>query len=434
MEINKNNYEAFFLDYHEGNLTPLQVADLFLFIAQHPEFKDEFESFENLSLEDLSCIEFEDKSDLKKEITLLNKDEYFIRSVENTLNTAEKELLQKFLIQHPQLLHEFELFQKSIIPMDDFVVFENKSGLKKSLSSGKFVNMEEDRMISAIEGLLSPQETKLFDQQIVDDVKLKKEFTVYLQTKLVADISLVFEEKEKLKRKIKRAIPLYYYISAAAAILALVGLFFLFQHNDIQPKLAGVVPEKLTNAQNSLKGNDTIENKVEKKEIQSAGIAAFVVKNEKLNKIKNIQKKPKFAATDEVPNLTIIVKKEYIKPTAIPNEPLVIELVEEVQPSYNSIINAQVDKEPVKTIEFISLRELAVEKIKEELLDKNAIVAQKKSGRLKKISGWDIAQVFTSGISKLTGRDLELKPFYNDEGNVTAYAISAGDFQISRGR
>ena len=101
MSINKTNYEAFFLDYHEGNLSPQQVADLLLFVEQHPELKEEFESFENFVLEDLSSIEFENKSNLKKQITLENKEEYFIRSVENTLNVTEKDLLNNFIKQHP---------------------------------------------------------------------------------------------------------------------------------------------------------------------------------------------------------------------------------------------------------------------------------------------------------------------------------------------
>ena len=59
MTINKHNYEAYFLDYHEGNLTPQEVADLLLFVEQHPELKDEFESFENVTLEDYSTPSFE---------------------------------------------------------------------------------------------------------------------------------------------------------------------------------------------------------------------------------------------------------------------------------------------------------------------------------------------------------------------------------------
>ena len=62
MNINKNNYEAFFLDYHEGNLSPQQVADLLLFIEQHPELEEEFESFENFSIADNNTFNFENKT------------------------------------------------------------------------------------------------------------------------------------------------------------------------------------------------------------------------------------------------------------------------------------------------------------------------------------------------------------------------------------
>lgn len=51
MNINSHNYEAFFLDYHEGNLSPQQVADLLLFLEQHPGLKQDFDSFENIRLD-----------------------------------------------------------------------------------------------------------------------------------------------------------------------------------------------------------------------------------------------------------------------------------------------------------------------------------------------------------------------------------------------
>src|ERR1035437_494503 len=155
MNINKNNYEAFFLDYHEGNLSPQQVADLLLFVEQHPELKEEFESFENFTLEDLSSIEFENKSHLKKQITLENKDDYFIRSVENTLNTTEKGLLTNFIKQHPQFLYDLELFNKTKLSVDDSIKFENKNELKRIAIS------TDDLFISSLEGLLSKEEATL---------------------------------------------------------------------------------------------------------------------------------------------------------------------------------------------------------------------------------------------------------------------------------
>ncbi|MCX6294684.1 MAG: hypothetical protein NTX97_01235 [Bacteroidetes bacterium] len=237
MNINKNNYEAFFLDYHEGNLSPLQVADLLLFVEQHPELREEFESFENVTLDDLSTISFGDKSSLKKEININNKDEYFIRSIENILTTEEKGLVENFIKQHPQYLPEFELFQKTKLSADTSIVFENKEFLKRSLSpalsKGEGVVPElqkwNDLLIASIEGLLSKQETTLLDQQISVDAEMQHNYNLYKKTKLVADVSVVYENKEELKRKERKIIPFYYYVAAAASTLLLVGLFFIYK-------------------------------------------------------------------------------------------------------------------------------------------------------------------------------------------------------------
>ncbi|MCX6294685.1 MAG: hypothetical protein NTX97_01240 [Bacteroidetes bacterium] len=83
--------------------------------------------------------------------------------------------------------------------------------------------------------------------------------------------------------------------------------------------------------------------------------------------------------------------------------------------------------------EYLSLKELAAEKIKEKTLDDQTLAMQKKNGRAKRFTGWDLAQIVTKGISKITGRDVEVKPTYNDEGDVTAYALGGG-FQVSRGK
>ena len=96
MTIKKHNYEAYFLDYHEGNLTPQEVADLLLFVEQHPELKDEFESFENVTLEDYSTPSFENKDILKKEINKENIEEYFIKDVEGVITSTEKILLHNY--------------------------------------------------------------------------------------------------------------------------------------------------------------------------------------------------------------------------------------------------------------------------------------------------------------------------------------------------
>lgn len=437
MNINKNNYEAFFLDYHEGNLAPQQVADLFLFVEQHPELQETFESFENLTLEDFSSVKFEDKASLKKEITLENKEEHFIRAIENTLNTDEKGLLDNFLKQYPQFLFEFELFQKTKLSPDTSIVFENKNEFKKSFSSIKLDSFEKDELfISAVEDLLTKEETTIFNQQLLDDTQIKKEYALFQQTKLVADTSTVFHEKEKLKHRNKKVVPFFYYISAAASIILLFGLFFLFNNANIKPKLAYNENRMEIQSIKSIESPVSSEKKVEENIVQSIGIANFAVKKETPKKENIILKDSLDIAPKEVLNQSIAFEKENNKSVVINKDSIVTVSSDFKQIKDNSNVIVQTEKkiETATAIEFISFPELAVEKIKEKLLDKNTIAAQKKSQRWKKISGWDIAQIITRGISKFTGRKVEVNPYYNDEGNVIAYAVSAGGFQLSKGR
>jgi len=437
MNINKNNYEAYFLDYHEGNLTPVQVADLLFFVEQHPGLKEEFENFENFSLEDFSSIEFANKSSLKKEITLDNKEEYFIRAVENELNPTEINLLKNFLKQYPQFLVDLELFQKTKLSRDTSIVFEHKNGLKRTVFTKSESNLSEadELLISSIEGLLSHGEINLLNELLVEDKEIAEKFVLFNQTKLIADRSIVFEGKESLKHKSNKLIPFYYYISAAAAIILLFGLFFLFNYNTIQPELAVKVPAIKNKKIELIESPALVENKAVKIRTQSINTIAFVAKKEKSKKINLNLQDSLVTSPIAVPNLLIASNKEIVE-LFVGTDSVLIEPKKNELLLANSIEVAKTDKksDTEQPTEFLTIPELAVEKIKEKLLDKNAIAAQKKSGNLKKVTGWDIAQVLTTGISKLTGRDVELKPYYNDEGAVTAYALNAGAFQISRGR
>jgi len=58
MQINRNNYEAYFLDYRENNLSPEQVAELMIFLEQNPDLKASFEAYENIELATDKSIKF----------------------------------------------------------------------------------------------------------------------------------------------------------------------------------------------------------------------------------------------------------------------------------------------------------------------------------------------------------------------------------------
>lgn len=439
-QINKNNYEAFFLDYHEGNLSPQQVADLLLFVEQHPELKEEFECFENFVLEDFSSVEFENKSNLKKHITLENKDDYFIRSVENTLNTAEIRLLDNFIKQHPHYLNDLELFKKTKLFADDSIKFENKNELKRVAIT------TDDLLISSLEGLLSNEENILLNQQLAADTKMNHEFYLYQQTKLIADPNLVFENKEELKQKEKKVIPLFYFVAIAASLLLLFGLSYMYNSNNKEKNFANelILPKKQiqnnTNNTNILVKENNQETKIE----NSKNNVAVVIKNKDIKKPKNtpVPDSKNNSSSLNPANFTE-EHKEHVAQNN--NENKNIETIADNAITKKLIQPAQLDKKKAhlndeilqgntKSPEYLSLRQLAAEKIKEKTLDDNTLSMQKKSGRLKRFSGWDIAQIITKGISKITGRNIEVKPTYNEEGVVTAYALGASGFEFSKGR
>lgn len=390
MNINKNNYEAFFLDYHEGNLSPLQVADLLLYVEQHPELKEEFESFENVTLDDLSNVSFENKSSLKKGLT----PPLTTSSVHRTPSPKEKETtpdLQKW----------------------------------------------DELLIASIEGTLTTQESIFLNQQLSVDAEMQNNYSLFKQTKLVADTTIVYENKEELKRKERRIVPFFYYVAAAASIALLIGLFFIYNNNTSEQNFADktnetkTVPVENNNSNVVVKNNQPIESNV----ITPNQIAS-VVKN---NSIKIVSKdSPKVAPTivNEQPIINIAENKKENKIEVAPENNSVVK-IEEPKINDEQPIAKVENKQPAainqQPNEFLSLKEVVAQKLKEKTLDEETLAVQKKNGRSKRFTGWDVAQIVTRGISKVTGRDVEVKPTYNDAGDVTAYALGGG-FQVTRGK
>ena len=131
MRINRNNYEAFFLDYHEGNFNEELEKELFLFLDNNPDLKKEFESFESFVLP-APQSSFGEKNSLKKSIvTFDNYQNYFIAYTENDLSAEEKSEIDDFIQQYDFLKPELEIFKKLKLVPDDGIVFENKIQLKK---------------------------------------------------------------------------------------------------------------------------------------------------------------------------------------------------------------------------------------------------------------------------------------------------------------
>ena len=126
-KINIENYEAYLLDYMEGNLSKEDLVELQIFAAQHSEL--------NIDLNDLELVElitddigFENKNSLKK---VGISDEKFVAYIENELNPEEKNNIEALCAKDEKLAKDLRLFKHTVLASDTGIIFENKNKLKK---------------------------------------------------------------------------------------------------------------------------------------------------------------------------------------------------------------------------------------------------------------------------------------------------------------
>ncbi len=137
MDINRNNYETWLIDFLDGKLNTEEEAGMRLFLTQNPDIQEEFEYLESVQLE-VENIVFEPKDSLKKKqiqpIAAIDEntfEDYFIAATENDLTSKERRDVAKFLQKNPFLQKDYELQHSAFLKADDSISFQGKEQLKK---------------------------------------------------------------------------------------------------------------------------------------------------------------------------------------------------------------------------------------------------------------------------------------------------------------
>jgi len=138
MNITRENYEAYIIDYLDGKLNPLQSAELMQFLSQNPDLEEEFNEFENIKINSSKEIKL-NKDELRrsfsdiKQINDENFDEFCIASSENLLEEYDEYRLQAYILQHPDKEKEANIYKRLKIKADLHIHFPFKSTLHKPL-------------------------------------------------------------------------------------------------------------------------------------------------------------------------------------------------------------------------------------------------------------------------------------------------------------
>ena len=248
MKINRDNYEAYFLDYHESQLDQVMAAEVLLFVDQNPDLAEAFHNFEPFVLLPDTHLHFVGKESLKRDasiasglVTFNNIEEYLVAEMEGLLNEAQKKSVEEFVQSNPQFEKDRRLFNHTKVMVDENVVFENKQSLRhKAIPEGLINEMNfEEYLARELEGDLSHDEAIMLNAFMQSNLHLSEDRALYGWTTLQPDKNIIFENKQLLKRNIiatRRIV--YYALSLAASIALLIGIYFTFDRNTVPQQVA----------------------------------------------------------------------------------------------------------------------------------------------------------------------------------------------------
>ena len=161
-KINRSNFEAFYLDFLEGKLSSIDEVEFIAFLEENPELKIHS-----------NAIDFKlDRNGIEKYPT-----------------NSKKELYQFSLLESKVDSNSISFFQ-----------------------------------VANVDGLLSAEKQKELEEAEHRSIEFQKSAVLFNYTKLKPDFTLVFENKQQLKRPEGKGISLKFirYAAAAACISGLI--------------------------------------------------------------------------------------------------------------------------------------------------------------------------------------------------------------------
>lgn len=157
MNINRNNYEEFFLLYADGELSAQEQQAVEQFVKDNPDVANELEMLMQTKLEDDGII-FADKNSLYKTndsvINLNNYEEQFLLYVDDELNDDEKNNVETFVLQHPRMQENFILLKQTKLEPEAIIFPDKRSLYRKEEKPVVYFSFSRMAVAAAFIGLL----------------------------------------------------------------------------------------------------------------------------------------------------------------------------------------------------------------------------------------------------------------------------------------
>lgn len=263
--INLNNYEAYFLDYLEGNLSATDEAAMYAFLDANPNLKPEFIEITGMPLSEVT-LKSDEPSNFSREslkadpdvLSAMTVDQWMVSSIENELSLSQNAELLRYIARH-KLELKFVAYQATILtPQKSAKSSSFSSESLKAYPNVLSLMTVDQWMVSSIENDLSANENEEL-VKFINEHKLESKFAAYQATVLSPQSEDVYGDKSNLRRKPATIIiPMWLKLSSAAAAIALL-VFFLNPSTE-ETNLAEENSNVIETMQASLKRNLDVSN------------------------------------------------------------------------------------------------------------------------------------------------------------------------------
>lgn len=140
MNINRLNYENYFLLYVDGELSATEMQAVESFAAENDDLADELEMLLQTKLPDENNFVFDNKSTLLRttsnHINAINYEERFLLFVDGELSNQSQLETLNFVAEHPQFKDAFDAIMQTKL-QDELMLFPNKESLYRKEETRK---------------------------------------------------------------------------------------------------------------------------------------------------------------------------------------------------------------------------------------------------------------------------------------------------------
>lgn len=358
-------------------------------------------------------------------IDIKNYELYVIDYLDGNLSDQLKCDFEKFLEIYPDIKSEIDDLMSFSLDTPENVSFKNKDSIKKNIiHSLGLINEQNynDYFIAFHEGDLCDEEIDNVQNFLILNPDTKQEFDIFASVKLKADETVVFENKENLKRKIavfdfNKFIT--YGSSVAAVLLIGITLLFIAPEINVENPIMSKADSRNYNVNDELDSYAlTQENKINVVEYLAENV--YVHKNQNARTSQNLKHANNNIVFQQLTPNRAMQMNNTVNATKIQKQSEFID-------AYDALILRDSQSKDVSEIENIQPKEDVFQNVKTYSEDAVSIFNKLRDDNQL------LAKIGVEGVNRLSDRyNFYLKR--NGEGDLTHLAINDFAIPIKRNR